>query len=82
MDNTCGYLNVSLIAIPAGMSSWETPIGSNSFSGFSVFNSLSPIWGRAFFVGDIYEAGNPLQKLHPGNKKDFSVGKIISWGIH
>ena len=55
MDNTCGYLNVSLIAIPAGMSSWETPIGSNSFSGFSVFNSLSPIWGRTFFVGNMME---------------------------
>ena len=55
MKNTCGCINVSSDVMPAGVTSWETPIGSNSFSGFSVFNSLSPIWGRTFFVGNMME---------------------------
>ena len=50
MDNTCGYLNVSLIAIPAGMSSWETPVGSNSDRGFLPLTARPQIRDRFYFV--------------------------------
>jgi len=117
MKNTCGCINVSSDVMPAGVTSWETPVGSNSDRGFLPLTARPQIRDRLYFVGDMmelevienpdyqnddriafcpecgcsvhkktggirYEAGNPLQKLHPGSKKDFSVGKIISWGIH
>ena len=52
MKNTCGCINVSSDVMPAGVTSWGTPVGSNSDRGFL---SLTAFPYPAFFVGDMME---------------------------
>ena len=55
MKNTCGCINVSSDVMPAGVTSWETPVGSNSDRGFLPLTARPQIRDRLYFVGDMME---------------------------